>query len=60
MALALELTKASFPTIAREFAGRHSSTVISAVQRSYDLYAIHPEYLEKRNEVVRMLGLGDG
>jgi chromosomal replication initiator protein len=51
MGLARELTKASFPAIARSF-GLHHSTVMHAVARSPELLNLYPEYAVKY-EVVK-------
>ena len=46
MALARELTKASFPAIGRAF-GRDHSSVVSAVARSPELQKRYPDYAVK-------------
>jgi chromosomal replication initiator protein len=57
MGLARQLTKASFPEIAKEFAGRHHSTIVSGARRGRDLTDSCPEYLDKKNAVMRRLSI---
>jgi chromosomal replication initiator protein len=55
MQLALELTKASFQAIPREFDCRHHSTIHSAIGRSHNLIDSFPEYRDRREAVKRVL-----
>jgi len=53
--LSRELTKASFPMIARAF-NRHHTTAMHAADRSQELLLLHPEYFAKRQAVLTRLG----
>jgi chromosomal replication initiation ATPase DnaA len=57
MQLARELTNASFPVIANAFGGRHHSTIMSSVARAHNLIDAFPEYLDRRNAILRSLGI---
>jgi chromosomal replication initiator protein len=56
MQLARELTKASYPTIGRNFQRDHS-TVMHAQKRAHDLIDAKPELVDRRNAVLARLGL---
>jgi chromosomal replication initiator protein len=58
MALAREVTKASYPAIGRAF-DRHHTTVVSAVKRSHNLLDSFPEYFDRRKAVLRRLGVAE-
>jgi chromosomal replication initiation ATPase DnaA len=57
MALSRELTKASFPTIARKHGRTNHTTAMSAVWREPDLLESYPEYIAKRAAILRRLNI---